>query len=108
MYLIVAYSKEKNNTTSSHIYPCYFTCYNGNQYGLQSGIYDALKFQFEGRAKEELIIANKKFGDKYEFTVINVNNLMLGKYEYKYVIEERAKTWVCPECGGGLLDCQCF
>lgn len=85
--LILGYKKTQDESTMSHKYPTYFTCYNGSEYGLQSGMHDALKFEDGEKAYEYLEVANEKFGNLYEFEAVIVNSLILGKYDYKYVIK---------------------
>ena len=86
-YLILGYSKERNSLTYSHIYPTYFSrC--GHQYMLQSGMHDALKFKDKALASEYAELANIHFGSEYAFNIVEVNSLIIGKYNYEFVITE--------------------
>lgn len=51
-----AYKVTEDSQYHTDVYPAYLTSYNmtlgGKKFGLQSGIYDAIKFTSEEKAKE--------------------------------------------------------
>lgn len=89
-YLVLAYRKEKDLEYKRDLHPSYLTSYNlklgGSQFGLQSGIFDALKFETIECANVFKEYAVERFGDKYDFDVAPYTDEMFGKYKINYIV----------------------
>lgn len=88
-YLINAYSKEVDEKYQTHLHPTYLTCYkmDGKQLGLQSGLYDALKFLSLEHAKKWMKRAEKMFPMK-EFGIVPFPDRVFGRVTPKFVIAD--------------------
>lgn len=88
-YFVLGYRKEIDKQYKRHLHPCYLTSYDlklgGSGFGLQSGIYDALKFETYECAKYFMDYAIKKF-DNYEFEIAPFSSDIFGKYRIDYII----------------------
>ena len=89
-YLIQAYNKQEDKNYHTHKYPSYLTSYDmkmgGENFGLQSGLYDALKF-----ISLEEAIRWKEYGEKTfvskEFDIVPIDSRILGRVNPQYVIK---------------------
>lgn len=90
-YLIQAYKKDVDETHKGHLYPSYVTSYKmqkgGDNFGLQSGIYDALKFLSDDTANEWKEIAVNAYPDR-EFEVVPLDGRILGRVQPRFVVED--------------------
>lgn len=90
-YMVQAYHREVDVEYSRHLYPAYLTSYDkvkgGKNFGLQSGLRDALKFTSEETAMEWQQYAAEVFKDR-AWEVVPVDSRLLGKVKPIYVIEE--------------------
>ena len=80
-YLIQAYKR--------HLYPSYLTSYDlkkgGENFGLQSGLHDALKFESESKAKEWTDYASQIFKER-EWEIVPVDERLFGKVTPLYIL----------------------
>ena len=89
-YVVQAYKIKEDEKYKTHIYPNYLTSYNmtlgGNNFGLQSGLYDALKFEAEEDAKKWANYAASVFSER-TWEIVPVDSRILGKVAPMYVVE---------------------
>lgn len=89
-YIILGHSKEPSILTSSHIYPVYFSSYDGlkttDKIGLQGNIHDALKFLDAQTALRTLEIAVDTYGDTYDFEMAKIDRVFFGRCTHKWVL----------------------
>lgn len=86
-FLVQAYRKKIDEEHNSHLYPSYLTSYDMcNQFGLQTGTYDALKFISEETAKVFMEKAINIFGETREFEIVPFDERIFGRAKQKYII----------------------
>ncbi len=90
LYVVQAYHKEEDEKYNRHLYPSYLTSYDmtkgGKNFGLQSGLHDAVKFESAETAKEWKDYAETKFLDRL-WEVVPIDTRLLGKVEPLYVVK---------------------
>lgn len=90
LYVVQAYRKEEDKEYKRHLYPSYLTSYDmtkgGKNFGLQSGLHDAVKFESEETAEEWKNYAETKFLDRL-WEVVPIDTRILGKVEPPYVVK---------------------
>lgn len=91
LYVVQAYSKKIDEQYKTHLHPSYLTSYNmklgGNKFGLQTGLYDALKFETEETAELWKQKGEHIFGDIKEFDIVPIDSRLLGRFKIKYIIK---------------------
>lgn len=89
-YVVQAYEIKEDEKYKTHIYPNYLTSYDlkmgGNNFGLQSGLYDALKFEAEADAKKWENYAASVFSER-TWEIVPVDSRILGKVTPMYIVE---------------------
>ena len=87
-YLVQAYKVTEDSQYHTDVYPAYLTSYDmtlgGNNFGLQSGIYDAIKFTSEEKAKEWLNYAASVFSGR-TWEIVPVDARIFGKKTPNYI-----------------------
>ena len=90
-YLVQAYNIKEDPRNSYHLYPSYLTSYNmvlgGRNFGLQSNLYDALKFTEEEIAQKWYDYAKSKFEDRV-WEIVPIDSRLFGRQKPCYVIGE--------------------
>jgi len=90
-YLIQSYSIEVDEKYKKHLYPSYLTSYDmklgGKNFGLQSGLHDALKFTSIEDANLFMNKGIEIFGKSHEFEIVPIDARTLGRAEPKYVLK---------------------
>lgn len=88
-YLIQAYHIKEDKEYKRHLYPSYLTSYDlkkgGENFGLQSGLHDALKFESESKAKEWTDYASQIFKER-EWEIVPVDERLFGKVTPLYIL----------------------
>lgn len=89
-YLIQSYKTEKNDKYYGDIYPSYLTSYDlilgGKNFGLQTNMYDAVKFSSKDKAKIWLKYAVEHYPNR-TWDIIPVDERLFGKNKPLYIIE---------------------
>lgn len=89
-YLIQSYKTEKDDKYYGDIYPSYLTSYDltlgGKNFGLQTNMYDAVKFSSKDKAKIWLKYAVEHFPNR-TWDIIPVDERLFGKNKPLYIIE---------------------
>lgn len=90
-YLVQAYKTKEDSKYKTHLHPNYLTSYNmrlgGANFGLQSGLYDAIKFETESKAKEWMEYAKHVFKER-TWEIVPVDERMFGKEKPVYILSE--------------------
>lgn len=90
-YVVQAYKIKEDEKYKTHIYPNYLTSYNmtlgGSNFGLQSGLYDALKFEAEEDAKKWTNYAASVFSAR-AWEIVPIDTRILGKKTPMYVVSD--------------------
>lgn len=88
-YLVQAYKDKEDVKYKSHIYPSYLTSYNmtlgGKNFGLQSGLHDALKFTTEKAAQEWCNYAKSIFENR-TWEIVPADSRLFGRLKPSYVV----------------------
>lgn len=92
-YLVQAYKTKEDSKYKTHLYPNYLTSYSynmqlgGANFGLQSGLYDAIKFESKSKAKEWMEYAKHIFKER-TWEIVPVDERMFGKEKPAYILSE--------------------
>jgi len=101
-FLVQSYRKDVDEKYNSHLYPSYLTSYNlklgGDQFGLQSGLHDALKFISEKDAQIFMEKGIQVFGKTHEFEIIPFDARVFGRAKVAYVIEAINQPFELTKC----------
>ncbi len=87
-YLVHAYNKEVDEKHQTHLHPTYLTSYkmDGKQLGLQSGLYDALKFKTSEQAEVWRKKAEEIFPMK-ECRIVAIPSEVFGRVTPRFVVD---------------------
>lgn len=90
LYVVQAYHAVEDKKYKRHLYPSYLTSYDmtkgGENFGLQSGLHDAVKFESVETAEEWKDYAKTQFLDRL-WEVVPIDTRLLGKVKPLYVVE---------------------
>lgn len=90
LYVIQAYHNKEDETYKQHLYPSYLTSYDlkkgGKNFGLQTGLHDALKFENMETAEEWKCYGEKTFLDR-NWEIVPIDVRLLGKVKPMYIVK---------------------